>query len=86
MAHIIRDFARPAATLVAEIARFTPATLHEAQLESMYDVDRAVGSILDVVPTNTVVVYLSDNGMLWGEHRLIGKGVPYNESIRVPMP
>ncbi|MGZ4114793.1 MAG: sulfatase family protein [Actinomycetota bacterium] len=61
------------------------ATLHETQLESMYDVDRAVGSILDVVPTNTVVVYLSDNGMLWGEHRLIGKGVPYNESIRVPI-
>jgi N-acetylglucosamine-6-sulfatase len=33
---------------------------------------------------NTLVIFLSDNGYLWGEHRLDGKGVPYEESIRVP--
>jgi N-acetylglucosamine-6-sulfatase len=38
-----------------------------------------------VLPSNTIVVYLSDNGFLWGEHRWVGKGVPYNESIRVPI-
>lgn len=59
--------------------------LHERQLDAAYGVDRAVGRILDAAPPNTIVVYLSDNGMLWGEHRWLGKGVPYNESIRVPI-
>jgi arylsulfatase A-like enzyme len=61
------------------------AHVHERQLEAAYGVDRAVGRILDAVPANTIVVFLSDNGMLWGEHRWVGKGVPYNESLRVPM-
>lgn len=35
---------------------------------------------------NTVFVFFSDNGFMFGEHRLIdGKSVPYEESIRVPM-
>jgi N-acetylglucosamine-6-sulfatase len=59
--------------------------VHQRQLEAAYGVDRAVGRILDAVPPNTVVIYLSDNGMLWGEHKWLGKGVPYNESIRVPI-
>jgi arylsulfatase A-like enzyme len=28
---------------------------------------------------------MSDNGFLWGEHRLFGKELPYEESIRVPI-
>ena len=35
---------------------------------------------------NTVVVYMSDNGFMWGEHRLGGKIWPYEESIRVTRP
>jgi N-acetylglucosamine-6-sulfatase len=34
---------------------------------------------------NTVVVFMSDNGYLWGEHRLQTKYRPYEESIRIPM-
>lgn len=30
------------------------------------------------------IVFTSDNGMLWGEHRWDAKLVPYEESIRVP--
>jgi arylsulfatase A-like enzyme len=60
-------------------------TVRERQLDAAYGVDRAVGRILDALPSNTIVIYLSDNGMLWGEHRWMGKGVPYNESIRVPI-
>ena len=62
-----------------------PTALHERQLESEYGVDRAIGQLLAVLPSNTIVVYLSDNGWLWGEHRWAGKLVPYNESIRIPM-
>ena len=58
---------------------------HENQLESAYGVDRAVGHLLDIVPDNTIVIYMSDNGFLWGEHNWFGKNVPYNESVRVPI-
>jgi arylsulfatase A-like enzyme len=33
----------------------------------------------------TVIFYTSDNGFLWGEHRLGGKLWPYEESTRVPL-
>ncbi len=34
---------------------------------------------------NTVVVFTSDNGWLYGEHRAAGKVLAYEESIRVPL-
>jgi N-acetylglucosamine-6-sulfatase len=58
---------------------------HARQLSAIYGVDRAVGRIWDTLPDNTVVLYMSDNGYEWGEHRWEEKFVPYNESIRVPM-
>jgi N-acetylglucosamine-6-sulfatase len=60
------------------------------QYRSLLSVDRAVGQILDALSdtgrlSNTFIVFMSDNGFLWGEHRLMGKEAPYEESIRVPM-
>src|SRR5262245_59098494 len=37
------------------------------------------------VEDNTIVVYFSDNGWHWGEHRTRAKNKPYEESIRAPM-
>jgi len=37
------------------------------------------------VADNTFVVYFSDNGWQWGEHRFQAKNKPYEESIRSPM-
>ncbi len=35
---------------------------------------------------NTVVIYMGDNGVHWGEHRIPnGKSTPYEESIHVPL-
>jgi N-acetylglucosamine-6-sulfatase len=68
------------ATRGAQIDRF-----HQQQLDSIYGVDRAIGRIWNALPDNTVVLFMSDNGFLWGEHRKSGKQVPYNESLRVPM-
>ena len=60
------------------------------QLRSLRSVDQAVERLLDALAEtgrleDTVVVFTSDNGMLLGEHRLIGKQAPYEESIRVPL-
>ena len=59
-------------------------------LRCVKSLDRSVGKILKTLEeldldTNTVVIYLSDNGYLWGEHGLGGKWLLYEESIRVPL-
>ncbi len=51
--------------------------------------DREIGRVLDYLAAhgleeNTVVLYTSDNGYLWGEHGLVDKRWAYEESIRVP--
>ncbi len=62
-----------------------------SQLASLLAVDEGVGEILAAVGAsarlaNTIVVYTSDNGLLWGEHRLWNRKVAaFEESIRVPL-
>jgi N-acetylglucosamine-6-sulfatase len=53
-------------------------------------VDRSVNTILDTLRktdrmSDTYIVFLSDNGYGFGEHRLTGKGDLYEESVRVPL-
>jgi arylsulfatase A-like enzyme len=73
------------ASVAASVDRF-----RQDQYRSLLAVDRAVASILDALTvtgriSNTMIVFMSDNGMLWGEHRWHNKLVPYEESVRVPM-
>jgi arylsulfatase A-like enzyme len=61
-----------------------------AALESLLAVDEAVAALLDTLEElgradDTVVIYTADNGVMWGEHWLLGKSVPYEEAIRVPL-
>ena len=58
--------------------------------ETLLALDDSVGRVLDFVDgsglaRNTLVIYMSDNGFLLGEHGLIDKRNAYEESIRVPM-
>jgi arylsulfatase A-like enzyme len=53
-------------------------------------IDVAVGRLCEALSRlgladDTVVVFTSDNGLLIGEHGLMGKWVMYEESIRVPL-
>ena len=50
--------------------------------------DDSVSTILDGLgdrTRDTLVIYLSDNGFLFGEHRRFGKTDAYEGSVRVPM-
>lgn len=52
--------------------------------------DLAVGRVLQALrdlklEENTVVIFTSDNGSMWGAHGLSGKWNMYEESIRVPL-
>jgi arylsulfatase A-like enzyme len=62
-----------------------PQAKNSSMLDSAYSIDVAVRFLMDVLPPNTIVVYMSDNGYLWGEHGLSGKRYPYEESLRIPM-
>lgn len=57
--------------------------------ETVLAVDDSVGRVLEWLDESgkaddTVVIFLSDNGFLWGEHGLIDKRCSYEESIRIP--
>lgn len=61
-----------------------------AQLRSAYAVDRTVGDLVAKLEAlgeldDTMIVLLSDNGYLWGEHRVQRKYNAYQEAIRTPM-
>ncbi|HJP65220.1 MAG TPA: sulfatase [Actinomycetota bacterium] len=61
------------------------------QLRSLLAVDDLIGRVVDALKDqgrleNTLIMFASDNGFLWGEHRLPdGKNRPYEESVRVPL-
>ncbi len=68
-------------------------TLENLQAETcqtLQAVDRSVTSLVDELDrtdrlNNTYVVFTSDNGYAFGEHRLTGKGDLYEPSVRVPL-
>ena len=60
------------------------------QEESLLALDRSVARVVHALRArheldHTVILYTSDNGFLWGEHRLGGKVWPYEESTHVPL-
>jgi arylsulfatase A-like enzyme len=60
------------------------------QLRTLYSVDDMVQRVFSALQDagqldNTLAIFVSDNGYLWGEHRRCCKSVPYTQSIQVPM-
>jgi len=61
-----------------------------AQRDTLLAVDRLLERLMAVVSArgeadDTIVLVTSDNGFAFGEHRWVGKRVPYEASIRVPL-
>src|SRR5574341_1212190 len=64
-------------------------TLRRRQIQTLNGLDQAVEGLFDKLAQQgkldcTLVVYLSDNGFFWGEHRLTDKLRVYEPSSRVP--
>jgi arylsulfatase A-like enzyme len=61
------------------------------ELESLMGVDEGVAQIVEALRRtaeleNTLIVFMSDNGFMHGEHRALAEKVlPYEESIRIPL-
>jgi N-acetylglucosamine-6-sulfatase len=84
------------APLVAKAPRLSDALKdqieksYRAELQSLKSVDDLVGDLVDTLKTtgkldNTVIFYTSDNGYVYGDHRLFGKNSVYEPSIKVPL-
>ena len=79
-------------TWLRGIAKQDEATMrraYEGKLEELQDVDDQIASILNVLWNtgqldDTYIFYVTDNGYLLGEHRLIKKEQPYEECVRTP--
>ncbi|RMF40021.1 MAG: DUF4976 domain-containing protein, partial [Planctomycetota bacterium] len=63
---------------------------YKAYAESLRSVDDSIGAVMDQLKKmgiydETLVIYMGDNGYMFGEHGLIDKRVAYETSSRVPM-
>jgi len=71
----------PSNEQLREVIRNYCATIYKMDLE----ISRLLQALEQMgLKDNTVVIYASDNGYLWGEHRLVDKRWAYEESIRIP--
>ncbi|MBA2697897.1 MAG: sulfatase [Nocardioidaceae bacterium] len=64
--------------------------MHRMRLRSLQAVDEGVGRMVSTLRrqgelANTLIIFTSDNGYLLGEHRLLGKNVPYEPALQVPL-
>jgi arylsulfatase A-like enzyme len=62
----------------------------EANLRAIMTADDQFGATMQMLSDkgildNTLVIFSSDNGLMWGEHGRHSKFVPYEPSVRVPL-
>lgn len=72
------------------VSRSRVDAYRENQWRSLQAVDRTVQAIVQEQKArsrlrNTIIVVMSDNGDMWGEHRVLGKYIAYDSSTRVPL-
>lgn len=59
------------------------------QILTLFSLDRTINQIVNTMREsneldNTLIIFLSDNGKQWGEHRMISKNSYYEESSHIP--
>ncbi len=65
-------------------------TYYRRYMETLLAVDESLGRLTALLKEagqleNTIIIYMGDNGFLFGEHGLIDKRNAYEESMRVPL-
>ncbi|NWG07793.1 MAG: sulfatase-like hydrolase/transferase [Chloroflexi bacterium] len=75
--------------LLSEEAATQIDNTRRRQLLTLIALDRSIGEIMKKLEEtgeldNTVVIFISDNGKHWGEHRMDSKSTAYEESVKIP--
>lgn len=65
-------------------------TFYKSYCEALRSVDDSIGAVMEQlklmgIHDDTLVIYMGDNGYMFGEHGLIDKRVAYETSSRVPL-
>ncbi len=65
-------------------------THYRRYCQCLIGIDESIGRIFETLDErrlfeDTLVVYMGDNGYMWGEHGLIDKRAMYEPSIRIPL-
>jgi len=81
---------KPAYMQFSNAKKWRVGRLRKAQLRSLMSVDDLIERLFNRLDRlgekqETLAVFLSDNGFMWGEHRRMGKSVPYTASTQIPM-
>lgn len=79
-----------ALTPYSELAALAVEVIRIRQLQMLQSVDEFVDDLMDRleasgVAGDTIVVFTSDNGFTWAEHRWVGKACTYEACLRVPL-
>ena len=66
------------------------AEYYKRYMETLLAVDEGLARIIDLLEQrgeldDTLILYMGDNGFMFGEHGLIDKRAAYEESMRIPM-
>jgi N-acetylglucosamine-6-sulfatase len=64
--------------------------MHRRRLQALQSVDEGVARMIATLRRtgelrNTLIIFTSDNGYLLGEHRYVGKVLPYEPALQVPL-
>lgn len=59
--------------------------LRSAYYASIEHVDAQIGRLIAAVPSNTLIIFLSDHGDMLGDHHLFRKRAPYQSSVHIPL-
>jgi arylsulfatase A-like enzyme len=70
-------------------ARAPAKHVRKGQMRTLISVDdvvrRIFGTLAGLDERNTIAIFVSDNGLMWGEHGWVDKAVPHTFSVRVPL-
>ena len=91
-----RDFGDKPTNLTSKAPLLTQKQIQQLQLNyegrigSLLAVDDHVKKLVGILRKtgqlkNTLIVFLSDNGWLQGQHRIPDKYLPYEDSLRIPL-
>ncbi len=81
---------KPGFVQAAGVPLHRGGVIRARQLRSLISVDLMVDRFREALEelsegSNTLVIYMSDNGFMWRDHGMIDKRLPYTASVRIPL-
>jgi arylsulfatase A-like enzyme len=79
------------ASVIQALSPIADTSVVDGNRRFMFEALLAVDDLVEVIwrvtqaMGNTIIIFMSDQGFFYGEHRLTGKAKPYDEAHRIPL-